>query len=272
MSAGRSDPGRSDSGLPPVPAGWPGLHGEREQPYFAALEAFLDRERSRGPVYPPRAQVFRALELTPREAVRVVLLGQDPYHGPGQAHGLAFSVPAGVPQPPSLRNLLREREDDLGLPAPESGDLTSWARCGVLLLNVALTVRAGEAGSHGGRGWERFTDAVVRAVDDGPPVVFLLLGTRAQGKAAGVDQARHRVIEAPHPSPLSAWRGFSGSRIYSRTNVALEALGRASVDWRLAAEPRAQASGSGAPGPGVPDGPCAAVPGGSVPGFPSTAL
>lgn len=220
--------------LPTIPDGWAVLRGERERPYFEALEAFLEEERAVGPVYPPPERVFRALELTPRATVRVVLLGQDPYHGAGQAHGLAFSVPAGVPSPPSLRNLLREREDDLGLPVPDTGDLTPWARQGVLLLNTVLSVRDGEAGSHHGRGWETFTDAVIEAVNGSPaPVVLLLLGNRAQAKAAGVDRARHRIIEAPHPSPLSAYRGFFGSRIYSRANQALEALGREPVDWSL---------------------------------------
>lgn len=220
--------------LAPIPAGWPGLVGESEASYWADLEAFLEAERDRHTVFPPRAQVFRALELTPRASVRVVLLGQDPYHGPGQAHGLAFSVPPGVAAPPSLQNLLREREADLGLPAPAGGDLTPWARRGVLLLNAVLTVRAGEAGSHGGQGWERFTDAVVRAVSDGPnPVVFLLLGNRARAKAAGVDRGRHGVVEAPHPSPLSAYRGFFGSRVFSRVNALLEERDREPVDWGL---------------------------------------
>ncbi len=220
--------------LPSIPGGWPGLEAERTKPYFSELEAFLKRERSTGTVYPPRRAVFRALELTPRAAVRVVLLGQDPYHGAGQAHGLAFSVPRGVEKPPSLRNLLKERADDVGLEVPAGGDLSPWARRGVLLLNTVLTVREGEAGSHRGQGWERFTDAVVGRVAGGEdPVVFLLLGNQAQGKAAGVDRERHAVIEAPHPSPLSAWRGFFGSRIYSRTNAALEAEGREPVDWSL---------------------------------------
>lgn len=220
--------------LPALPAGWPQVQAERERDYFAELESFLERERQDGVVYPPRDRVFRALELTPRDSVRVVLIGQDPYHGPGQAHGLAFSVPRGVEKPPSLRNLLRELRDDLGAPIPESGDLTPWARRGVLLLNAVLTVRSGEPGSHGGRGWERFTDAVIRAVDEAPePVVFLLLGKRAGTKAGRVDRRRHRVIEAPHPSPLSAWRGFFGSRVFSRCNGSLEGIGRQPVDWRL---------------------------------------
>lgn len=219
--------------LPRIPDGWPGLGAEREKDYFADLERFVDRERREATVHPPREAVFRALELTPRASVRVVLIGQDPYHGPGQAHGLAFSVPSGVPKPPSLRNLLAELHEDLDVPVPESGDLTPWAERGVLLLNAVLTVREGEAGSHRDRGWERFTDAVVRRVDQGrEPVVFLLLGNRAQEKA-GADRDRHAVIEAPHPSPLSAYRGFHGSRIYSRANAALVRAGRDPVDWRL---------------------------------------
>lgn len=220
--------------LPPIPDGWAALEVERRARYFRELESFLDRERQRATVYPPRDRVFRALELTPPSAVRVVLIGQDPYHGPGQAHGLAFSVPGGVPKPPSLRNLLQEFHDDTGAPIAGSGDLTPWARRGVLLLNAVLTVRAGEAGSHAGRGWERFTDAVLETVDRGPaPVAFLLLGNRAREKADGVDRGRHVVLEAPHPSPLSAWRGFFGSRVFSRLNEGLEVFGREPVDWRL---------------------------------------
>ena len=220
--------------LPPIPDGWPALRREREKSYFERLQLFLDRERSRHTVYPPQDEVFRALELTSREAVRVVLIGQDPYHGPGQAHGLAFSVRPGVPKPPSQRNLLRELRDDTGAPIPEDGDLTPWAQRGVLLLNAVLTVRQGEPGSHRGKGWETFTDAVIRAVSDGPaPVVFLLLGNRAQEKAGGVNRDRHAVVEAPHPSPLSAWRGFFGSRVFSRANEALRARDRAPIDWAL---------------------------------------
>lgn len=220
--------------LPAIPEGWRGLHAEREEDYFLELERFVDGERRRATVYPPRSQVFRALELTPRASVRVVVMGQDPYHGPGQAHGLAFSVPVGVPKPPSLRNLLKELHADLGTPIPDSGDLTRWAERGVLLLNAVLTVREGQAGSHRGQGWERFTDAVVREVHDGPArVVFLLLGGRAREKTGGVDRARHGVVEAPHPSPLSAYRGFFGSRVFSRANDLLEEAGREPVDWAL---------------------------------------
>lgn len=220
--------------LPPIPDGWPALRAERKRPYFEALESYLDRERAEATVYPPRDRVFRALELTPRAAVRVVLIGQDPYHGPGQAHGLAFSVAPGVAKPPSLRNLFKELHDDLGLPIPKGGDLSPWARRGVLLLNAVLTVRAGEPGSHRGAGWAAFTDAVIEAVAEGcRPVVFLLLGNRAREKAAGVGGSGHGVIEAPHPSPLSAYRGFFGSRIFSRANRFLKDAGREPVDWSL---------------------------------------
>jgi uracil-DNA glycosylase len=218
--------------LPPTPAGWPTLGQERERPYFRKLEAFLDRERGRHTVHPPREETFRALELTPFQNVRVVLLGQDPYHGPGQAHGLAFSVRPGVPRPPSLRNLFRELHDDLGVPVRGHGTLTGWAREGVLLLNTILTVREGQPGSHAGAGWEAFTGAVLeRVAMKRNRVVFLLLGRHARNRAAGLDLSRHAVVEAPHPSPLSARRGFFGSRIFSATNALLEAAGREPVDW-----------------------------------------
>lgn len=220
--------------LPPIPTGWPGLVPERDRPYFRELERFVDAEYRRGPVYPPRPQVFRALELTPFRKVRVVLLGQDPYHGPGQAHGLAFSVPPGVPLPPSLRNLFRELHDDLGAPVPDSGDLSAWARRGVLLLNTVLTVREGEPGSHAGHGWERFTDAVIeRVAAKRNRVVFLLLGSHARGKAARILGDRHATVEAHHPSPLSARRGFFGSRVFSRVNARLREAGRPTMDWDL---------------------------------------
>lgn len=218
--------------LPPIPAGWPGLHAERERRYFRELEAFIDRERREHAVYPPAEDTFRALELTSFRKVRVVLLGQDPYHGPGQAHGLAFSVRPGVPRPPSLRNMFRELHDDLGVPIREHGTLTAWARQGVLLLNTVLTVREGEPGSHAGAGWETFTDAVLeRVVRKRNRVVFMLLGSHARKKAVSVDLSSHARVEASHPSPLSAHRGFFGSRIFSATNALLEAAGREPVNW-----------------------------------------
>jgi len=166
--------------------------------------------------------------------VRVVILGQDPYHGPKQAHGLAFSVASGVPLPPSLRNVLAERENDLGLPVPKSGDLSAWAAQGVLLLNTTLTVRAGEAGSHQGRGWESFTDEVIRVVSNKvEPVVFVLWGASARSKKALIDDSRHIIIESAHPSPLSAHRGFFGSRPFSRVNASLTSSGRPPIDWSL---------------------------------------
>lgn len=219
--------------LPPIPAGWPRLATEGTKPYFTDLDRFLKDEYRERLVYPPRDQVFRALELTPFRKVRVVLLGQDPYHGPGQAHGLAFSVPPGVPKPPSLRNLFVELHDDLGFEIPGNGTLTAWARRGVLLLNAVLTVREGEPGSHEGKGWETFTDAVLQRVTaKRNRVVFLLLGNRARGKVESVDLSRHPVVTAAHPSPLSARRGFFGSRVFSAVNAALEDGGREPVDWR----------------------------------------
>lgn len=226
--------------LPPIPAGWPRLQDEREREYFRDLEAFVEREYRQETVYPPRPDLFRALELTTFRNVRVVLLGQDPYHGPEQAHGLAFSVRPGIPKPPSLRNLFRELHEDTGAPIPEHGTLTSWARQGVLLLNTILTVREGEAGSHVGAGWEEFTDAVLaRVAAKRSRVVFLLLGSHAQKKARSVDLSSHAVVEAPHPSPLSARRGFFGSRIFSATNALLQEAGREPVEWAIEAEPSA---------------------------------
>lgn len=222
------------SPIPDIPAGWPRLEGERSKPYFRELEAFLAREYDEAVVYPPAPNVFEALTLTAFRDVKVVLLGQDPYHGPGQAHGLAFSVLPGVTPPPSLRNLFKELEADVGVPRPEDGYLAAWARSGVLLLNAVLTVRAGEPASHAGKGWERFTDAVIDRVNaKRSRVVFLLLGSHAQKKGEAVDRTRHAVIETPHPSPLSAKRGFFGSRIFSRANALLEEAGRRAVDWGL---------------------------------------
>lgn len=209
------------------------LAGHVEPEAFGAVLDFVRDERARGEVYPPADEVFAALELCPFAEVRVVILGQDPYHGPGQAHGLAFSVRPGVPLPPSLRNLFKEREDDLGLAVPDHGELTAWARQGMLLLNTVLTVRRGEANAHRGRGWEPFTDAVIDAVAGASrPVVFVLWGAAAQKKARRIDAARHRVVRGPHPSPLSAYRGFFGSRPFSTVNAALDELGHPPVDWR----------------------------------------
>lgn len=201
---------------------------------FAALARFVDEERARGPVFPPPADVFAALAATPPSSVRVVVVGQDPYHGEGQAHGLAFSVPRGVKKPPSLVNLLKELVDDVGCPVPAHGCLDAWAARGVLLLNTVLTVRAGEPLSHKGRGWEPFTDAVLRAVDAGPRgVVFMLWGGHAQKKRALVDEERHAVLCCVHPSPLSASKGFFGSKPFSRANGLLVRAGREPVDWCL---------------------------------------
>jgi uracil-DNA glycosylase len=212
----------------------PILRAELGEAYWASLQEFVAAERARAPVYPPHDEVFAALHLTPYESVKVVILGQDPYHGAGQAHGLCFSVRPGVALPPSLRNIYKELHDDLGLDPPADGDLTAWARQGVLLLNTTLTVRAGAAASHQGKGWETFTDQVIRAVNDKPErVVFILWGAAARKKKALIDRTRHVVIESAHPSPLSASAGFFGSRPFSRANEALVAAGRTPVDWRL---------------------------------------
>lgn len=214
----------------------PVLRGEFEEPYWAELQAFVAEERQRHAVYPPHDEVFAALHLTPLAEVKVVILGQDPYHGPGQANGLCFSVRDGVALPPSLKNIFAELHNDLGAPHPRSGDLTPWARQGVLLLNTSLTVRAGQAGSHRGRGWEIFTDKVIAAVNTSPdPVVFILWGSSARRKQDLIDTSRHHVITSAHPSPLSAHRGFFGSRPFSRANAALVAAGRTPVDWTLPA-------------------------------------
>lgn len=212
----------------------PVLRGEFEQPYWNDLQAFVAGERARATVYPPHADVFAALHLTPYADTRVLILGQDPYHGAGQAHGLCFSVRAGVAVPPSLQNIHKELEADLGIPRPDHGNLEAWARQGVLLLNATLTVRAGQAGSHQGKGWETFTDQVIRAVNaKSEHVVFVLWGGYARKKKALIDTSCHTVIESPHPSPLSAHNGFFGSRPFSRVNAALEEHGQPTVDWSL---------------------------------------
>jgi uracil-DNA glycosylase len=217
------------------PTGWRAvLAEETEKPYYRQLQEFVKEERSKYTVYPPPGDVFNALRLTPIHEVKVLLLGQDPYHGPGQAHGLCFSVRPGVPVPPSLQNMYKELHDDVGFKIPKHGYLVHWAEQGVLLLNAVLTVRAGQANSHKGHGWETFTDAVIRAVNAKPErVVFLLWGAYARQKRALIDTRRHLVLEAAHPSPLSASNGFFGCRHFSKTNAALEAAGRGAIDWQL---------------------------------------
>jgi uracil-DNA glycosylase len=211
------------------------LAGEFASPAMAALKAFLKAEKDAGkPIFPKGSLWFRALDLTPLDQVRVVILGQDPYHGPGQAHGLAFSVRPGVRVPPSLVNIYKELQSDLGIPPARHGFLEHWARQGVLLLNTCLTVEQGLAASHKGRGWEGFTDAVIRLVAQrADPCAFVLWGSHAQKKAAFVDGARHLVLKAPHPSPLSAHNGFFGCRHFSRTNQWLEQQRLPPIDWAL---------------------------------------
>jgi uracil-DNA glycosylase len=191
-------------------------------------------ERRRVQVFPPEKEVFAALRLTPYEKVSVFILGQDPYHGPGQAHGLCFSVRRGVPAPPSLVNIFQELRDDLGCAIPSHGNLEHWARQGVLLLNAVLTVRAGQANSHKDRGWETFTDAVIQAANDKPDrVVFVLWGAYARKKAGLIDTTRHVIVQSAHPSPLSAHNGFFGSRPFSKINAALRAAGKPEIDWQI---------------------------------------
>lgn len=211
------------------------LESEFAQPYMGELKRFLQAERAAGHAFfPAGTDIFRAFELTPFDRVRVVVIGQDPYHGPGQAHGLSFSVPRGVPLPPSLVNIFKELATDLGVPRPAHGNLESWAQQGVLLLNATLTVRAHAAASHQGQGWERFTDAVVAALNEKRQgLVFLLWGRHAKAKGANIDRRRHHVLAAAHPSPLSASKGFFGCRHFSKVNEVLLARGEAPIDWAL---------------------------------------
>jgi len=210
------------------------LADEFGKPYFESLVRFLHQEKAEGKkIFPPGSQIFRAFDLTPLDQVKVVILGQDPYHGLGQAHGLSFSVPEGVPAPPSLKNIFKEIESDLGVKMSGYPNLENWARQGVLLLNAVLTVRSGEAASHSKIGWEEFTDAVIRCISDNTQgVVFLLWGNFARSKRDLIDRSRHHVLEAAHPSPLA--RGaFFGCRHFSQTNDLLASQGRSPIDWKL---------------------------------------
>ncbi len=210
---------------------------EFEKPYMEELRQFLIAEKKQGKtVYPPGSQIFYALDRTPFDKVKVVILGQDPYHGPNQAHGLCFSVQPGVDPPPSLINIYKEMESDLGLTPPHHGCLSSWSDQGVLLLNSVLTVEAHKAGSHQGRGWEKFTDRIIHELESGREhLVFILWGGYARKKGSFINREKHLVIESPHPSPLSAYRGFLGSRPFSRTNEYLKKTGQTPINWKLPA-------------------------------------
>lgn len=203
-------------------------------PYFAELKAFLVEEKQKYPIYPPGSQIFNAFNFTPFNKVKVVILGQDPYHGPSQAHGLCFSVPEGVQPPPSLKNIFKEIHDDLGVPVPQHGNLENWTRQGVLLLNATLTVRARQAGSHQNKGWEQFTDAAIKKLSEKREhLVFLLWGNYAIAKRELIDSSRHLILTSPHPSPFSVHRGFFGNRHFSKTNAFLKEHGIGEIDWKI---------------------------------------
>ena len=211
------------------------LEDQFQQDYFVRLREFLKNEYATNVVYPDKYDIFNALHYTPFENVKVVILGQDPYHGPNQAHGLSFSVKPGVPQPPSLKNIFKELQSDLGHDIPNHGYLVDWAKQGVLLLNNVLTVRAGQAHSHKGMGWEMFTDHVIQTLNQKPtPVIYVLWGAAAQKKQALIDTSKHYILKSPHPSPLSAHRGFFGSKPFSKTNQILKELGLGEINWELA--------------------------------------
>jgi uracil-DNA glycosylase len=218
-----------------IPGDWREiLAGETDKPYYKALREFVDHERETQTIHPSEKDEFSALRHTPYAEANVLILGQDPYHGAGQAHGLAFSVQPGVQPPPSLRNIFKELHQDIGCAIPKSGYLVPWAEQGVLLLNAVLTVRAGQANSHQGKGWETFTDAIIRALGEKEtPVVFLLWGAYAGKKAALIDQKKNTIIKSAHPSPLSARNGFFGSKPFSAVNAALEKNGLPTIDWCL---------------------------------------
>lgn len=210
------------------------LQSEFKKPYFLALKEFLQQEKSKFQVFPPGSQIFNAFQLTPLPAVKVVILGQDPYHGPGQAHGLSFSVPDGIPPPPSLLNIFKEIESDLNIQLPKSGNLEKWAKQGVLLLNATLTVRSGQAGSHQGKGWEIFTDKVIQTISEQRAgIVFLLWGKYAQAKSVLIDTNKHFILTTTHPSPLSVYRGFSGCKHFSQANKLLRQHGLEEINWKI---------------------------------------
>lgn len=220
--------------IPEIPKGWrERLQAEREKPYFAKLEEFVEREQNEYTIFPPKEKIFTALRLTSYDAVKVVILGQDPYIRPHQAHGLSFSVEdKRQPVPPSLRNIYRELKDDLGVEPPHHANLTAWAERGALMLNVVLTVREGVSNSHKGKGWEKFTDEIIRQINEKDElVVFVLWGKPAQKKAALIDESKHRIVQGAHPSPLAT--GFLGSRPFSQINRALDEAGRSEIDWRI---------------------------------------
>lgn len=208
------------------------LQEEFGKPYFEELAVFVKEEYTKGGVYPPPKEIFKAFDLTPFNKVKVVILGQDPYHGPGQANGLCFAVGEGVALPPSLLNIYKELESDIGPVSKKTGDLERWAKQGVLLLNATLTVRAHTAGSHQNKGWERFTDAAIKALSEWREhLVFILWGNYAKAKGAHIDRSKHLVIESPHPSPFSAYSGFFGSKPFSKTNEYLQKTGQTLIDW-----------------------------------------
>jgi uracil-DNA glycosylase len=220
---------------PPIPERWlPVLAPELTAPYFAKLQEFVAEERAKGPVFPPENEVYSALAATPPAKVSVLILGQDPYHGPGQAHGMCFSVRPGVPTPPSLQNIFLELKNDLACKVPNNGYLVPWALQGVLLVNAVLTVRAHQANSHKDKGWETFTDAIIRDMSAKPdPVVFVLWGSYARKKAQLIDTRKHHIIQSAHPSPLSAHSGFFGSRPFSKINNFLKSVGKEEIDWQI---------------------------------------
>jgi len=217
-----------------IESGWKSrLRTEFEKDYFTRLTDFIKEEYRKATIYPPGALIFNAFDICPFDTVKAVILGQDPYHGPGQAHGLCFSVRERIEFPPSLINIFKEIETDLGIPQPSSGDLTRWARQGVLLLNATLTVRAHQAGSHQKKGWEEFTDYVIKVLNNEKNnLVFFLWGAYAQKKGESIDRSRHLVLESVHPSPLSASKGFFGNRHFSRCNDYLITKGIEPIDWR----------------------------------------